>query len=236
MNSKPIMRLFWCLLPLWMGLQTGCVSSPSAHRTAACATERATHIRKVVVLPLDVEVSELSAGGMTEKRADWTQTVAANLNDSISRLTPCHPIPLRAPASPDELQEIQALYRAITANQTIHSFYGPGLLTSIHGPLVYKLGSLEKITASSDADAALLLFVRDDYATGGRKAVAVVGALTGMAVRTGVTLASAALVDRDGTILWMNYTGANHGDLRTQEDADATVRLLFSGLPSIASR
>lgn len=214
----------------------GCASLPSSHRTAADTPARAASIQKVVVLPLDVEVSELSAGGMTEKRDDWTRLVTDNLVNGITRLTPFQTMAARDELSADELRDVQVLFQTITVNQILHSMYGPGLLTSLHGPLTYQLGSLETLAQRHDADAVVVMFVRDDYATSGRKAVAVVGALTGIPVRTGVTLSSAALVHRDGTLLWMNYLGVNRGDLRTQDDADATVSELFTHLPALPNR
>lgn len=235
MTSNTVVKRSWLWMGLFAILLSGCVSR-TTHRTTADASARATAVHKILVLPLDVEVSELSAGGMLEKRDDWTGTVIDNLTDSVARLTPIRSVTSPAPPPADELLEVQVLYRMITVNQFLHSFYGPSVLTSVHGPLGYRLGAIDSLLAPAGADAALVVFVRDDYATGGRKAVAFVGAIAGIPVRTGVTISSAALVARDGTILWMNQQGATHGDLRTQPGADATVRKLFTGLPALATR
>ena len=233
MNFCSIARLGGLSLALIAGLLSGC-STPT-HRVTPDAPVRTSTLRKIVILPLDVEVSELSAGGMTEKRDDWTRAVTDNLNTALSRLGEGRFTPLTATVSEAELQDIQALFRSVSINQILHRFYGPPLLDSVHKTLDYRLGSLDAVLEPAGADAALVLFVRDDYATSGRKAVAVVGILAGLPVRAGVTISSAALVARDGSILWMNQIGATTGDLRTQGDADDTVEALFTGLPAFAS-
>jgi hypothetical protein len=87
------------------------------------------------------------------------------------------------------------------------------------------------------ADALLFVFVRDSYATAGRKALAVLGVLTagftGVAIipQMGSTVASAALVERDGTVLWFNLNGAATGDLRQMPGATNTAKALLAGLP-----
>jgi hypothetical protein len=58
------------------------------------------------------------------------------------------------------------------------------------------------------------------------------GAVTGVVVipAGGSTLNSAALVERDGTVLWFNCAQGG-GDLRTAEGAGNTTRTLLAGLP-----
>ena len=236
-----LLRRAACALPaaaLALSL-SGCVTPPPSHRTAARTLAEAPRIKTVAVLPLDVEVAELSTGGMTEKRDDWTAQVTTNLEDAVERLTSFRPARGAADRYPEalaaELDDIRTLYRAITANQFIHGFYGPPILDSVRGPLRYELGAMDALLDAAGADAALVVFVRDEYSTGGRKAVAILGALAGIPVRTGVTVSSAALVHRDGTLLWMNHTGAMSGDLRTPAGADATVKNLFQGVPALAT-
>lgn len=57
-------------------------------------------------------------------------------------------------------------------------------------------------------------------------------ALTGVAIipPMGSTAMSAALVDRDGTVIWFNHA-LGGGDPRTPDGARALVRSLLAGLP-----
>ncbi len=210
---------------------SGCASPPPPYRTAHDFAAASSSLRSIAVLPLDVEVSELSAGGVTEKRDDWTELVTANLQDALDRLTDARPLTDPAALPAEAWTQLRGLHRAIIGNQFIHGFYGPGILDSIHGPLRYEMGSLEPLAEATGADAFLFVFVRDDYATGGRKAVVALGIIAGIPVRGGVTISSAALVGRDGRLLWMNQVGALTGDLRTQKGADEAIVALCNGLP-----
>lgn len=228
-----------CLLLSVAAFFTGCVAPPS-HRYAPRETR--DQFPTIVILPIDVEVSELSAGGLTEKRDDWTAQVAAHLNAIVSArhaYRVASPWPAgRAAELQAELDDTRAVFRAITLNQIVHSFV-PGLprVDAVQGSLVYQVGPIQALLDTQKADAALLLFVRDDYATAGRKGLVFLGAVAGLPVRGGVTLASAALVTRDGRLLWMNVFGAQTGDLRTLEGAEDLVDELFQGAlsPSPAS-
>jgi hypothetical protein len=218
---------------LALALFTGCTTPPT-HRHAL--RETGDRFPTIVLLPIDAEVAELAAGGVTEKRDDWTAQVAANLNAVVvARHSYRPPLPWPADHAPElqaELEDLHAVFRAVTLNQILHT-YLPGMpaVPAAHGTLVYQVGPIDALLAAQQADAALLLFVRDDYATAGRKGLVVLGALTGIPVRGGVTISSAALVTRDGRLLWMNVFGAVQGDLRTREGAEALVKALFTGSP-----
>ena len=222
------------------GLLGGCVAPGSrvSYRTAANTTREAATIHSVAVLPLDVEVAELNTGGISEKRDDWTVKTIDNLNRAITRFTACKPVNASAKLPEADLAEIRALFRAITQNQFFHGFYGPPLITSVRGPLVYQMGPMDSLFDVTQSDAVLLVFIRDDHATGGRRTLSIIGDIAGIPVRTGITISSAALVSRNGSLLWMNCMGAkaSSDDLRDQDGADEVVKNLFAGLPSLAVR
>jgi hypothetical protein len=85
-TARAFVKLALCLLPLAF---VGCVTAPPTARIAPGATPLAPTTR-IAVLPLDVEVAELTAGGIVEKRDDWTAQVVANLNASLSKNVRCH--------------------------------------------------------------------------------------------------------------------------------------------------
>lgn len=227
----PLSRVLLPLLSLGLALLSGC-ATPSSHRHGP--RESGDRFRTIVLLPIDAEVAELAAGGLTEKRDDWTAQVAAHLNAIVSSrhaYRVAQPWPEERGAElKAELEDVHAAYRAITLNQIVHT-YVPGMpaVDATRGTLVYHIGRIDALLDAQQADAALLLFVRDDYATAGRKGLVVLGALAGIPVRGGVTVSSAALATRDGRLLWMNVFGAQKGDLRTREGAEALVDALFTG-------
>jgi hypothetical protein len=85
------------------------------------------------------------------------------------------------------------------------------------------------IARSHDADYALFLFVRDSYATAGRVAVIVVGALLGAGIPGGAQVGFASVVDlKTGDIVWFNRLLRPQGDLRTPDAAAETVKALVA--------
>ncbi|NJR44137.1 hypothetical protein HC761_01415 [bacterium] len=82
------------------------------------------------------------------------------------------------------------------------------------------------------ADYALATLVRDSYATGGRKAVMVLGILTGFSAPLGSQQAYTTLVDLNtGKVVWVNLLNSETGDLRTEADAKKAVANLLKGMP-----
>ena len=83
-----------------------------------------------------------------------------------------------------------------------------------------------------DADYALFVYMRDSFASSGRMAVILVGALFGVGVPGGQQIGFASLVDlRTGQILWFNRLFSEVGDLREPESAHTAVEYLLDELP-----
>jgi len=83
-----------------------------------------------------------------------------------------------------------------------------------------------------DARYALFVFVRDSYASGGRKAMMAVGMLLGVGVQLGQQIGFASLVDlNDGRVVWFNLLNSQTGDLRDAQSAGAAVDKLLDGVP-----
>jgi hypothetical protein len=225
------------LLAFVVALFSGCATTPVTYKVHDSAATRAPALRQVVIAPIDAELAELTAGGVLEPRAEWTETAAKNLSAAFSTETGFNAVAPTEPATRAELEEVQSLLRAITINR--FSAVVPGgapPFPAAAGPLNYNTGSLAQQARDHNADAILYLFIRDSYATAGRKsliALSVLGAaLTGVAIvpAMGSTAMSAALVDRDGTVLWFNHSLGGH-DPRQPEGARALARQLLAGMP-----
>ena len=246
-RSGRISRLSW--LPPWsaavvamLGLCfTGCATAPVTYQTHATAAGRVPQLRTVIVAPLDAELSTLSAGGLTEKRDDWTDAAVRNLTAALAVETGWKPSTSltseQCTQLREETEDVQALLRAITLNHLLGAVPGRNPAAARAGPLTDNTGPLSQHVAQLGSDAVLFVFVRDSYATAGRKsllALSVVGAaLTGVAIvpRMGSNLMSAALVDQDGTILWFNFQ-IGGSDPRTPEGAREVAHKLLAGLPA----
>lgn len=244
-------RLLRSLDRLWLGIAAvavlgfaGCASAPVTYKTRPDTVARAAVLQAVRSAPLDISVQEISAGGSAEKHDELTTLVGKNITDAVAgtqRLTLAELSadfdtgPVRA-----ELDEVRALLRAITLNDAMP--FGPAPPSERRNPsMTYQVGRIDRLADALGGDAVLFVFVRDQYSTGGRKAVMalamIAGAAAGVAVTPamGVTSSSAALVERDGTVLWFNNIGAAGLDLRTASGATAWVGKLLSGLPPLAT-
>jgi hypothetical protein len=186
-----------------------------------------------------VEVIELSAGGVREKRDDWTKQATPAVGQALGETAGYGPGPTLSPTTEQELAEIRALLRLIAANHATMSLVGPRELRPAGRPLTYNLGRMDRLFDELRVDALLVACVHDEYSSGGRKALMALGvlasAVTGVYIvpTGGATANTAALVERDGTVVWFNYAGAG-GDLRTAEGAKASVQQLLKGLPARA--
>ena len=102
--------------------------------------------------------------------------------------------------------------------------------------------SLQQMKAAlreaTGADYALFTYIRDSYASSGRKAMRVLGFLAGAAmggyvdIGGGQQVGVATLVDlRTGQVVWFNLMSNQSGDLRDAEGAKETVVDMLTGLP-----
>jgi len=225
-------------LAILLAALSGCATAPVTHKTLSDAPARVAKL-KPQIAPLHVEVYELSAGGVSEKRDDWTQQVSTHIAPVLAeetgyRVTPA-PTSEQKAAIDGEMTEVIAMLQVITLNHLVSQF-GPAELRAQDRPLTYNVGRIDHLLDTLGADSLLVTFVRDEYSTGGRKALMALGFLVGGATgvfivpRGGITVNAAALVERDGTVVWFNYAGSG-GDMRTPEGARATAKMLLAGLP-----
>jgi hypothetical protein len=187
-------------------------------------------------MPPDVELFSISAGGVTEPRADWTVAAQTHLHAALTRKTTG--LGLKTQELPegdaDEFAEISALHAAVA--QAI-SFHHMGMsnfaLPTKNGKLDWSLGDAVKpIQERSRADYALFIWLRDSYASAERKAAMIALALLGIGVPGGIQVGYASLVDlRTGQVVWFNRLLRGTGDLREAEPANETVTALLDKFP-----
>lgn len=227
---------------------TGCATAPVSNaKLHHAASTQISSIRTTAVVPPDITLSQLSAGGVREQRDDWTEAARTNARATLEAMRPERMVYLRdvalAPELADELAEVKALYRTIDANMMLFGNPMIGLPTAM-GRFDFSVGSVDRLCEAVEADALLLIYGEDDYFTGSRKFMTGLGvvasiaasALTGNAVMmtpaSGNEHISAALVARDGTLLWYEVLGPGRiGDLRDPEGLRATIENLLRSMP-----
>ena len=191
----------------------------------------------VVVMPLDVELAELSAGGLHEPKSEWTDAALNHMRAALEAEARNYKVRLidyesqrGTPKNQSTSLELLRLHRAVGSAVLVHQYIPGQQLPNKEGKFDWSLGpEVAAIAQTHAADYALFLFVRDSYASAGRVGVMVVAALLGVGVPGGAQIGFASLVDlRTGDIVWFNRLARGHGDLRTPEAAAETVRELVS--------
>lgn len=176
---------------------------------------RAVLVKTPVLIPLDVNMYELSSGGMAVMREDWSSIGCKNLQIAIlHHLQRKHyNIKLMEPNSQiaAELAEIRTLYKLVHQSMDQHAF-GPQNSAGEAKGFDFSVGSLEAILQKLDADAMIFVSGYDQVSREGRKA-----------------LIDFAMADSSGTILFYSVKGTTQGkDLRDADSAAALVQDLLS--------
>lgn len=221
---------------------TGCATTNSGqHPAPRLAQPDGRPIGVIGVLPPDITLRELSAGGAAQQRDDWSESAREIARQTVGSLRPERFVYYVDENVPDdigsEIEDVQALYRTIDLAVTLYHMgvAAPPTATGLRGQ---SLGSVDHIAALVDADALLLVFGLDDIFTTDRKILAGLGVVA--AAFTGVHLQpsggsahiSAALVAREGRILWFNRIGQEGiSDLRTPEGVRRTLSRLLATMP-----
>ncbi|MBL8474309.1 MAG: hypothetical protein JNM98_21155 [Rhodocyclaceae bacterium] len=189
---------------------------------------------KVVLMPVDVELMSVSAGGVFEPRADWTAAAAGHLTQALLARGRAAKVEAAVVAAEDmdEFEEISALHAAVAQAISLHHF-GNLKLPTKGGKLDWSLGdAIAPVRERTGADYALFTWVRDSYASGERKAAMVFMALLGVGLVGGFQVGYASLVDlHSGQIVWFNSLFRMSGDLREAAPAAESVDTLLTEFP-----
>lgn len=192
----------------------------------------------VLVLPVDVELFSLSAGGMTEPKADWTAAAKAHMKTAVAARKKALGIVSQdaSEAIADEFAEQVGLHAAVAGSIALHHSSGGvwGLPTKA-GQLNWTFGdAMQSLGAKTGARYGLFMWVRDSYASAERKAAMVALAILGVGITGGIQIGYASLVDlQTGQVIWFNQLARGTGDLREADSARETVDALFSGFPAV---
>lgn len=198
--------------------------------------------KKLVVLPINVKVLEVTAGGVTEPVPEWTAEARKNIEKSLTAA-------IKKNATLSEIK-MPHLSRRDTALVDEHvALYN--LVTNTASQITwehkirrfdYSIGpGLAKLRRGTGADAAVIVYARDYASTTGRKAKAILGRIpiinifTGAAPQLGHSFVHIGIIDlKTGDLLWMNSEyrdGASN--LRDYSDARDIIHAIFAWYPGI---
>ncbi len=191
---------------------------------------------KILLMPPDIRYYLVTAGGVTEPHAEWTEAARDNFSTAIQNYAKNIGTDLvvmdDSDMSPLEI-EYSKLHGAVGFT-VITSHFGAMKLPTKNQKFDWSLGpGVNELAEEYDADYALFVFYRDEQASGGRVAVAVLAAMAGGAVGTGAEYGFASLVDlKSGDLVWFNIVNAGSGELRDPQGAVDAVNTLFKDLPT----
>ena len=238
LSSRILASVFAALI-----FATGLALASCAQTQPFLQTDKLTHRygpSLVLVMPPDVELYELTAGGLQEPKADWTETGRANIQKALDAVLAAHNEKVvryssSTPGAPFDQEHIQLvkLHEAVGSAVLLHKYIPQGALPTKRDKFDYSLGpDVARLREKYGADYALFVFFRDSFASGGRMAVIFLAAALGVGVPGGAQVGFASLVDlRTGDVVWFNRLVSGVGDLREPDRAKDATESLFSEFP-----
>ena len=227
-------HLVWLLL--LAVLTTGCAGDAArlgAHLRAGEGPSR------IALMPMDIGLSRVSAGGFHQPVASWTEAAEQHLVQALRQvarergliLLQVEPELWQKPAA----HQSRLLQGAIQQAILLHHFGDDrNRLPSKNGHLGWSMGAsgrdLRPVLA---ADYGLFIHLRDSYSSTGRRVLSVVSTvLVGLPLRGGQQVGIATLVDlRSGQVVWARALDRGTGDLRDPKSALETAQALLKELP-----
>lgn len=228
----------WLRRGLFVVAVAACGLASAQSRNIAPGFAGLSKTDQVLVLPVDVELFSLSAGGMTEPKADWTAAAKAHMKTAVTARKKALGIVSQdaSEAIADEFAEQVGLHAAVAGSIALHhSSGGIWALPTKAGQLNWTFGdAMQSLGAKTGARYGLFMWVRDSYASAERKAAMVALAILGVGITGGIQIGYASLVDlQTGQVIWFNQLARGTGDLREADSARETVDALFTGFPAV---
>lgn len=225
-------------------LISGCATQLTESYTGGGAEEDAfklnTKSARVVLMPLDVELSELSATGLREPKAAWTEAARRHVTLALAEDLSARGMNLNNYRKPKGSKrqrrddQLAKLHSQVGGTILVNHYDVNNRLATKKGRMDWTLGSTARQLGNDQkAEFALFVFLRDSYATGGRKAAVAFSAVLGTGMRGDERLGFASLVDlRTGNVVWFNALYSDRGDMRKAEPAKEVVEDLLNGFPA----
>lgn len=198
-------------------------------------------IRTVRLVPPEVKVYELTAGGVPEWKDDWSSTAKHNIVEAAVKNLQARGIQVSQGAMPgeieNELADIMSLYKAASSCMRTYSI-GKNAFPTRAG-LDYSVGTVRPVLDKTGSDALLVIFGSDRISSAGRKALIttgfILGVLTGLGTVQGggAAYVEAALIGPTGKILWFRPKVDGTSDLRDVDSSRKFMADIFSDFPNV---
>jgi len=198
--------------------------------------------KKVVLLPADIVVNELTAGGVVEEVPEWSEQAKKSIAAALTAYASKSPkfdyvrLPELSKSQQKEL-DLQLAFYDVVGGTAYQVTANPGKAWQHKlAHFDYSIGDgLKFIKEKTGADAGIIISAVDFVPTDERKAMAVAAALLGVNVWMGNPFLFAGVVDLEtGNILWMNFAmEGSFSDLRDEKDDAEMLETLFKLYPGV---
>lgn len=222
---------------------SGCTTTLNeAYTGGSAAGEEASFDAKnarVVLMPLDIQVSLQTATDLKEPRADWTEAARGNITAGLTAALSEKQLALRQYRKPRNSRvarrddQLMKLHSEVGGAILFHHYGDYYMLPTKKRRMDWTLGDAAmKLGKNQRAELSLFVFIRESYGTAGRKARAVASQIFGGTTTSDERIAFASLVDlRTGEIVWFNILYSDGGDVREAEPARKVIDQLLRGFP-----
>ena len=195
----------------------------------------------IIVVAPDIQLAIMTASGVQEPRADWSDQARTNIAASIAARLQQEGHTAVAFEPEDAMEgrsgQLLRLHEAV-AGSILMVHYTPFMpLPTKEDTFEWSLGDgVQEIAANStapEARYALFLFARGSYASGGRIAAVAIGAALGVGMPMGGQDMYVSLVDLEtGDIVWFNVARAGaDADMREAAGARTLVNSILESAP-----
>lgn len=173
MRFFKLMVLFLAVVPL-----AGCATAN--FRTSPNYTENIKKIKTIAVMPPDVKMYEITAGGMTQEMDEWSELAKKNITEALKKkLADRYEVKIKfieekwlKENKKDAWLANNALYNAVSDSAYTHAFNGLGQFPAKKEIFDYSLGTeIASLSTGLDADALLFVWGVDTQVSAGRAAV-----------------------------------------------------------------
>jgi len=174
-------------------LTSGCTTTSPFLRTSPQFDQSIAQIKTIAVMPADIEVYSLTAGGMRELIDEWNdiaeQLIKENLKEHLADRFGFTTKFIEEDWLKQNYKDLwnsnRALYNAVAMSALLHTFSMENIFPTKKKNFDYTLGiEVESLANVCQADALLFVYGFDHEATGGRAALAVWNFLLGAALGT----------------------------------------------------
>ncbi len=236
------MRNFFLVLCV-AAVLTGCAASRTY--TATESGRPFPKLTKILLLPPEVRMQEVSAGGIAELVDEWSKKANENLvlalKEQVSekQMFDIVEMPPLSDAEQEIVEQHTAMYEVVATNVYQFGKLNDHSWSERAKDLNYTIGpGLRFLAEKTGADAALFLVGLDTVSSAGRKAMFVLTTIVfGLPIiPPGVSYVAVGLVDlQSGKLLWQSYDyGIGRLDLREPRDARSLTASVLETYPDNA--